>query len=72
MEYEASKLPRNEAPEAPRGWDLGRGVPCPVGVEFDGAVPLPRNFCKINIEVINFAAFCEDCDSLSFTIALDK
>ena len=34
-----------EAPQAPRGWNLGRGCPLPIGQgSGEGALPLPRNY----------------------------
>ena len=62
VECEAPKAPTNEAP---RGWDLGRGVSFPVGVGFrEGLYPSPRNCCTIHVEFTNFVAFYEEYDSL--------
>ena len=57
-----------ETQKAPSGWDLGKGVLLPSwSCVWEGLYPFPRNLCEIHVEFTNFAAFCEDYNSLRLT-----
>jgi len=53
------KESRIEAPKAPMGWSVGRGIPFPTWdrVWGGGCDPSPGNFWICDIKMVSFCAF---------------